>query len=378
VIYLDQAATAPVRREVLEAMWPYLTGEFGNPSSVHGLGTSAATALNLARESVAAVLNTRASDVVFTSGGTEADNMGIKGISLGTPRGRHIVTTAIEHEAVLASCDYLARFHGFEVTVVGVDVDGVVDLDEVTDRIRDDTTLVAAMYANNEVGAIQPIEHLAAMTSARGVPLHVDAVQAAGWLSLDTRALGVTSLALSGHKIGAPKGTGVLAVRGGIPLEPTIHGGGQERGRRSGTENVAGAVGFATALELAERERHDASARISAVRDRFIDRVLSTVPGATLTGPRESRLPNSASFTFGNVSGESLLVELERHDILCSSGAACAAGRDEPSHVLLAMGRSADIALTAVRFSLTATTTDAELNRVAEALLDLRRTKVSR
>jgi cysteine desulfurase len=228
------------------------------------------------------------------------------------------------------------------------------------------------------VGAIQPIEHLAAMTSARGVPLHVDAVQAAGWLSLDTRALGVTSLALSGHKIGAPKGTGVLAVRGGIPLEPTIHGGGQERGRRSGTENVAGAVGFATALELAERERHDASARISAVRDRFIDRVLSTVPGATLTGPRESRLPNSASFTFGNVSGESLLVELERHDILCSSGAACAAGRDEPSHVLLAMGRSADIALTAVRFSLTATTTDAELNRVAEALVALRRTKVSR
>jgi cysteine desulfurase len=359
-------------------MWPYLTGEFGNPSSVHGLGTSAATALNLARESVAAVLNTRSSDVIFTSGGTEADNLGIKGIALGAPRGRHIVTTAIEHEAVLASCDYLARFHEFEITVVGVDADGVVDVDEVASRIRDDTTLVAAMYANNEVGAIQPIEQLAAVTSARGVPLHVDAVQAAGWLSLDTRALGVTSLALSGHKVGAPKGTGVLAVRSGIALEPTIHGGGQERGRRSGTENVAGAVGFAVALELAERERHDGSVRISEVRDRFIDRVLSTVPGATLTGPRESRLPNSASFTFGNVSGESLLVELERHNILCSSGAACAAGRDEPSHVLLAMGRSADIALTAVRFSLTATTTDDELNRVAEALVDLRKAKVSR
>jgi cysteine desulfurase len=372
VIYLDQAATAPVRREVLEAMWPHLTGDFGNPSSVHGLGTSAAAALNRARESVAAVLNTRASDVVFTSGGTEADNLGIKGIALGAPRGRHIVTTAIEHEAVLASCGYLARFHGFEVTVVGVDANGLVDLDEVAASLRDDSTLVAVMYANNEVGTIQPIERLAAMTSVRGVPLHVDAVQAAGWLPLDTRALGVTSLALSGHKIGAPRGTGVLAMRGGIPIEPTIHGGGQERGRRSGTENVAGAVGFATALELAERDRHDASARISAVRDRFIDRVLTTVPGAALTGSREMRLPNSASFTFGNVSGESLLIELERHNILCSSGAACAAGRDEPSHVLLAMGQSADIALTAVRFSLTATTTDDELTRVVDALVDLR------
>jgi cysteine desulfurase len=371
VIYLDQAATAPVRREVLEAMRPYLTGEFGNPSSVHGLGATASAALNWARETVAGVLSARASDITFTSGGTEADNLAVKGIALGAPRGRHIVTTAIEHEAVLGSCDYLVRHHGFGATVVGVDADGLVDAEEVAASVRDDTSLIAVMYANNEVGAIQPVARIAAVAAARRVPLHVDAVQAAGWLPLDIQTLGASSLALSGHKIGAPKGTGILAVRGGIPLEPVLHGGGQERGRRSGTENVAGAVALATALELVERERGEASARITALRDRFIDRVLSTVPGTTLTGPRELRLPNSASFTFGGHSGESLLLELERRDILCSSGAACAAGRDEPSHVLLAMGLGADVAVTALRFSMTTTTTDDELTRVAEALVDI-------
>lgn len=377
MIYLDQAATAPVRPEVLEAMWPYLTGEFGNPSSVHGLGASASAALKWARETVASVLNARASDIVFTSGGTESDNLAVKGIALGDPRGRHIVTTAVEHEAVLASDDYLVRHHGFESTVVGVDSFGLVDPAEVAAGIRDNTTLITVMYANNEVGAIQPIERIAAIAAAHRVPLHVDAVQAAGWLPLDVPALGAGSMALSGHKIGAPKGTGVLAVRGGIALEPLIHGGGQERGRRSGTENVAGAVGFATALTLAEDERAETSLRISGVRDRFIDRVLLTIPSATLTGPREPRLPGSASFTFGNQSGESLLLELERRDILCSSGAACAAGRDEPSHVLLAMGLSADAALTGLRFSLTATTTDDELTRVAEALSEIESTAVA-
>jgi len=371
MMYLDHAATAPVRREVLEAMWPYLTGEFGNPSSVHELGLSAASALTWARETVAALLNARASEIIFTSGGTEADNLGVKGIALGSPRGRHIVTTAIEHSAVLASCDYLARFHGFEISIVGVDADGLVDVEEIAASIRDDTTLVAVMYANNEVGTVQPIERITELASARRVPIHVDAVHAAGWLPLDTRALGSTSLALSGHKIGAPKGTGALAVRAGVAIEPTMHGGGQERGRRSGTESVAGAVGFATALELAERDRVDAAVRIAAVRDRFIDRVLARVPGATLTGHRERRVPASASFTFAEVSGESLLVELERRDILCSSGAACAAGRDEPSPVLLAMGLSEDTARTALRFSLSASVTDAQLDTVTDALVDL-------
>ncbi|HWH97218.1 MAG TPA: cysteine desulfurase family protein [Pseudolysinimonas sp.] len=347
MIYLDAAATTPVRREVLEAMWPYLTGEYGNPSSSHRLGEVAAVALRDARAVVAGWLGARASEIVFTSGGTEGNNLAIKGIALGNPRGKHIVTTAIEHEAVLESVDYLRRLHGFEVTIIGVDDQGLVDVAALASALRPDTTLVSVMLANNEVGTVQPIAQIAALAHEHGIPVHTDAVQAAPWLDLDVSALGVDAMTISGHKLGAPKGIGALFVRGRVPLEPLVHGGGQERGKRSGTENVAGAVALATAISLLEPR----AAEVAAVRDAFIAEVLETVPGAVLTGHPQLRLPSIASFCFPGMSGESVLLELERRGVVCSSGSACAAGRDEPSHVLVAMGLDPIVAQTAVRFS---------------------------
>ncbi|MET1016448.1 MAG: cysteine desulfurase family protein [Leifsonia flava] len=367
MIYLDNAATTPVRREAIEAMWPYLTGSFGNPSSVHGMGESAARGLREARAEVARIVGARAGDVVFTSGGTEADNLAIKGIALATPRGRHIITTPIEHEAVLESVAFLERVHGFEVTLLPVDSAGIVSVDDLARAIRDDTTLVSIQYANNEIGTVQPLPELAAIAAARGVPIHSDAVQAAGWLPLGIDDLGVDALSLAGHKVGAPKGIGALVVRGRIPLEPVLHGGGQERERRSGTENVAGAVAFATALRLAESERADAAARVSALRDDFIAAVLASVPTARLTGDATHRLPGTASFVFPGTSGEAVLLELEQRDVVCSSGSACAAGSDEASHVLLALGLDAEVAQTAVRFTLASTTTPDELATAATA-----------
>jgi len=358
VIYLDSAATTAVRREVLEAMWPWLAGPPGNPSSAHDLGRAAALALADARASVAEILGCRASEVVFTSGGTESDNLALKGITLASARGRHVVTTAVEHPAVLESCDYLARYHGAEITIVGVDSTGLVDPDEIAAALRDDTALVAVMYANNEVGAVQPIASIAEAARARGIPMYTDAVQAAGCLDLSIANLGVDALGISGHKLGAPHGIGALAVRAGVPLEPLVHGGGQERGRRSGTEDVAAAVGLATALRLA----------VAPAPSTFIDDVLATVPSAILTGPREQRLPAHASFCFPGTSGESVLLELESRGIVCSSGSACAAGTDEPSEVLTAMGIPAEVAQTAVRFTWGAGVTAEELAKAVHEL----------
>lgn len=354
-MYLDNAATTPVRREALEAMWPYLTGEFGNPSSHHEVGERAAAALAAARAEVAGVLGMRASDVIFTSGGTEADNLAIKGITIAAllrSGKRHLVTTPIEHEAILESARFLERVHGVELTLLPVDHTGLVDVDAAAAALRDDTALVSIGYANNEIGTVQDIAALAALARARGIPFHTDAVQAAGWLPLDAATLGADALSIAGHKFGAPKGTGVLAVRGRVPLEPLLHGGGQERERRSGTENVAGAVALATALRLAEAERPEAAARLTALRDRFIAMVLARVPSAALTGHPTHRLPATASFTFAGTSGEAVLLELERRGIVSSSGSACAAGSDEASHVLVALGIAKEIAQTSVRFTL--------------------------
>ncbi|MFZ8756752.1 cysteine desulfurase family protein [Microbacterium sp. HMH0099] len=366
-LYLDNAATTPVRREVLEAMAPYLTRWFGNPSSTHEVGEAAATALADARTRVAAVLGMRTRDVLFTSGGTESNNAAVKGIALGAlPRGRrHVVTTAIEHESVLASADYLHRLHGFDVTHAPVDGDGVLTPAALAAALRDDTALVSVGYANNEVGTVQDVAALAAVAHERGVPVHVDAVQAAGWLPLAD--LGADALTIAGHKIGAPKGTGILAVRGRVPLEPLLHGGGQEGGRRSGTPDVAGAVALATALELAEGERVAEAERVSAIRDAFIARVCTLVPGARLTGHPTRRLPGTASFVFPGVNGETVLLELERRGVVSSSGSACAAGSDEASHVLLALGIAHDDARTAVRFTLPHGLRD-DLRPVADAV----------
>ncbi|MCR2824448.1 cysteine desulfurase family protein [Microbacterium sp. zg.Y909] len=353
MLYLDHAATTPVRPAVLEAMEPFLTHGFGNPSSHHTVGEAAAGALADARSRVARVLGMRPADVVFTAGGTEANNLAVKGIALGArnvdPQRRQVITTAIEHESVLASRDYLERLHGAEVILLPVDATGLIDPDRLAEVIGPRTAVVSIGYANNEVGTVQDAAALAAVCAAHRVPLHLDAVQAAGWLPL--AGTGADALSIAGHKVGAPQGTGVLAVRGRVPLEPLVHGGGQERGRRSGTENVAGAMGLAVALEMAEAERADAAARVAAVRDAFIEAVLSTVPGAQLTGHRVRRLPGSASFTFAGASGEAVLLQLERRGIVTSSGSACAAGSDEPSHVLLALGIAPEVAQTAVRFT---------------------------
>lgn len=365
MIYLDHAATSPVRREVLEAMWPYLTRDFGNPASHHEVGAVARRALDEARRRVAAVLGARPGEVTFCSGGTESDNTAIKGLALAEPRGRHVVVSSVEHPAVLESAAWLGRL-GFDVTLLPVDADGVVDPAVLAAALRDDTTVVSVQYANNEVGTIQPVAELAALAAERGVPFHTDAVQAAGWLDLEVRALGVSALSLSGHKLGTPRGVGLLWVDRRRPWEPLVHGGGQQDGRRSGTEDVAGAVGLATALELG----HGDAAVVAARRDRFVALVEDLVPGARLTGHREKRLPGHASFVLTQTprSGESILVDLDARGIVTSSGSACAAGSDEPSHVLTAMGYDAGTAQTAIRFTFDATVTDAELTRTAESL----------
>ncbi|MGN6126149.1 MAG: cysteine desulfurase family protein [Humibacter sp.] len=378
MLYLDAAATTPVRREALEAAWPYLSGDFGNPSSTHELGRRAAVALKDARAEVARVLGARASEVVFTSGGTEGDNLAIKGIALGAPRGRHIVTAATEHEAVLESVDHLRRVHGFEVDLVPLDEYGRVTADALRSVLRADTTLVSIAYANNEIGTVQPIAALAEAAHDVGARFHTDAVQAAGRLSLNVHELGVDALSFSGHKVGAPKGSGALFLRGGMSIEPLLSGGGQERGRRSGTENVAFAVALATALgaayAAAPAEADAGDSRLQgrtadAVRDGFVSRVLTTVPGVRLTGHPTERIPGHASFVIDGVNGETVLLELERRGVLASSGSACAAGRSDPSHVLPAIGLPDELATTAIRFSWTDAPAS-DLDRAAEALAE--------
>jgi cysteine desulfurase len=370
VFYLDRAATTPVRREVLEAMWPYLTGVFGNPSSTHGVGDEAARGLTAARTAVAGVLGCRPAEVVFTTGGTEGANTAIKGIALATPRGRHVVTSAIEHEAVLESCAYLARFHDFDVTVLPVGPDGRVDPAVLRAALRPDTTLVSIAHADNEIGTVQDVPALAAVAHEVGARFHTDAVQSAPWLPIGLGVLGVDALSLSGHKLGAPKGTGVLAVRGGVPLEPLLHGGGQERGRRSGTEDVAGAVAVATALGLAAETVRSGEGTATTVRDAVLDGVLAAVPGAFVTGPREHRLPGHASFCFPGVNGETVLLELEQRDVVSSSGSACAAGSTEASHVLTALGIPEDVARTALRLTFDAALTADDVPVVVGAVAD--------
>lgn len=374
-MYLDTAAATPVRREVLQAMSSYLTdgeaGPFGNPSSRHEVGERASAALAQARGAIAAALGCRPAEVILTSGGTESDNLAVKGIALASARGRHLVTSPIEHDAVRESVDYLRRLHGFEVTELAVDAGGRVDPDTFAAALRSDTALATIVHASNEVGTVQPLAALAAVARSAGVPLHTDAVQSAGWLPVGLAELGVDAVSIAGHKLGTPKGVGALIVRGGTRLEPLLHGGGQERGRRSGTENLAGAVGLATALALAAESRAAVPA-VTAARDAIIAGVLAGVPGSMLTGSRAHRLPHHASFCFPGTSGEAVLLELERRGVVCSSGSACAAGSDEPSPVLLALGIDPAVAQTAVRFTLppTATLTDARfvVERVVDAV----------
>jgi len=365
MIYLDNAATTPVNPAALQAAWPWLTNEFGNPSSTHELGNRAAVALADARRRVAKFFNVRDSEIIFTSGGTESDNLAIIGLALQNPRGKHIVSARTEHEAVLAAIDFLERTHGFETSWVELDEFGqILNFESV---LRSDTTLVSLMIANNEIGTVHDIAALANATHKGGALFHTDAVQAVGWFDLDMKKLGVDALSISGHKFGAPKGSGVLVLRSSARTEPLIHGGGQENGLRSGTENVAWAVAVATAIDALAPSGAEAE-RVAKLRDAFIGEVLAKVPNAKLTGHPTNRSPNIASFTFQGVSGEAVLLELERRGVIVSSGSACAAGSDEPSHVLLAIGFEPELAQTSVRFSFSHETTKEDLSSAAVAL----------
>ena len=373
MIYLDSAATVPVRREALEAAWPYLTGTFGNPSSHHALGEAAAAGLEDARARAAAVLGARRGDIVFTAGGTEAANLALKGLALAAPRGRHLVTAPTEHEAVLESIDFLRRVHGFEVDLVEVGPDGGVGPEALRAVLREDTTLVSLALANNEIGTVHDLRALAEVAHSVGALVHTDAVQAAGQLEL--RGLGVDALTLSGHKLGAPKGSGLAMIRGRHPLEPLVHGGGQEGGRRSGTENVAFAVALAVALELAEAERLETVERLAELRDLLVRRVLASHDGVLLTGADidrpGARLPGHASFCVPGRSGESIVLDLAERGVISSSGSACAAGSDEPSHVLVALGIPREVAQTAVRFTLGRGTTTDEAEQAAATICEV-------
>lgn len=374
MIYLDNASTTPVVPAALEAAWPWLTAEFGNPSSTHELGLRAKTALESARSRIASWLECPASDLVFTSGGTEGDNLAITGLALANPRGKHIVSAKTEHEAVLETLDYLERMHGFEITWLNVDHQGNIDLAELSKALRSDTSLVTLMLANNEIGTTHPLPQIIEAAHAVGALVHTDAVQAAGWFDLrvgnnGTLVSGVDALTISGHKLGAPKGSGVAYIRGRLAVEPVLHGGGQEFGRRSGTENVAWAVALATAIDILPDVSTEIT-RVSALRDAFIAQVLTTVPQAQLTGNAVARHPAIASFTFEGLNGETLLLELEERGVIVSSGSACAAGSNDPSHVLIACGIEPDVAQTSVRFSLSHSTSAEELSTAAAALAD--------
>ena len=359
-LYLDNAASTPTRPEAVEAMLPYLQAGATNPSALHASGRRAREGLDRAREQVASVLGAAPEEVVFTSGGTESINAAVKGIALAerdAGAGAHLVTTEVEHHAVLHSMHYLERF-GFEVDYAGVDGVGRVDPQALEAAIRPDTVLVSAMYANNEVGTIEPVAEIAERVRARGralgrhIALHTDAVQAASSLPLDVNELGVDSLSLSGHKFGAPKGTGVLFLRRGVPFLEQLSGGGQERQRRSGTENVAGAVALATALSLAQAGREEFWRATGEQRDRLLAGLLEACPDARLNGPRDGRLPHNLHLSFPGVDGEGCVRALDELGIECSAGAACTSGAWEPSHVLLAMMVPLEWAVGSVRLTL--------------------------
>src|SRR2546426_2149495 len=366
-IYLDHAATTALDARVLDAMLPYFTTEYGNASSIYTLGRHAMQAIDSAREQVADFLNCRPTEISFTGCGSESDNLAIKGIAFASQKkGNHLITSAIEHHAVLHTCQYLERF-GFKTTYLPVDAYGHVDPDEVGRAITDQTILVAVMYANNEVGTIEPVAEIGRICRARKVPFHVDAVQAGGSLPLGVADLNADLLSLSAHKFYGPKGVGILYGRQGMRLLPQLQGGSQERGRRAGTENDAGIVGAASALRLAYEELPRVMPRLIALRDRLIAGLL-TIPGSHLTGHPTERLPNNASFCFEGIEGESILLNLDLLGIAASTGSACTSGSVDPSHVLLALGLPVELAHGSLRLTLGKGNSDEDVDTILSVL----------
>jgi cysteine desulfurase len=370
--YFDHAATTPPDPRVVEAMLPYFTTRWGNPSSIYYEAREARKGLDAARRTVASILGAKPNDIVFTSGGTESDNLALRGVAYASRhRGRHIVTTAIEHHAVLHTAERLEQ-EGFKVTLLPVDRDGFVDLDALAEAVTEDTTLVSVMYANNEVGTIEPIAEAARIVKRRNphAAFHTDAVQAAGALPLEVDALGVDLLSIAAHKLYGPKGAGALYVRPRTPFLPQMLGGSQERNRRAGTEHVAGAVGLAKALELAYEELDARNAHCRELRDRLLNELPARVPGARITGPldRSRRLPNNASFCIEGVEGEAVLVQLDLDGFAASSGSACTTASLEPSHVLTAMGVPEDLARGSLRLTVGKDNTRDEVDRLLDTL----------
>jgi cysteine desulfurase len=370
-IYFDHAATTPTKKEVLDTMLPYFTQDFGNPSSVYSISSVNKEAIMKAREQVAQAINAKDDEIYFTSGGTEADNWAIKGIAENyQSKGKHIITSKIEHHAVLHSCEYLET-RGFEVTYLDVDEYGMISLEDLKNAIRPDTILITIMFANNEIGTIQPIEEIGKIAKENKVLFHTDAVQAFGAVDIDVKAMNIDLLSMSAHKLYGPKGVGALYVKKGIKLKAFIHGGAQEKKRRAGTENVPGIVGFAKAVELAETHREKNNQYIVGLRDKLIKNVLENIPHSQLNGHPTHRLPNNANFSFSFIEGESLLIMLDMKGVCASSGSACTSGSLDPSHVLMAIGLPHETAHGSLRITIGENNTEEDIQYLTDILPEI-------
>ena len=369
VIYLDNAATTKTAPEVVEAMLPYFTEYYGNASSIYSIGTQAKKALNQARETIAESLGAASNEIYFTAGGSEADNWAIKATAEAS-KGKHIITLAIEHHAVLHTCRYLEQ-NGFEVSYIGVDENGVIRLEELKAAIRPDTILITVMFANNEIGTIQPIKEIGEIAKEKGILFHTDAVQAYGQLPINVEEYHIDMLSASGHKLNGPKGIGFLYIRKGIKSRSFVHGGQQERGRRAGTENIPGIVGFEAAVKRAFSVMKEKTEKETALRNHLIGRIEKEIPYCRLNGDREKRLPNNVNFSFRFIEGESLLIMLDMKGICASSGSACTSGSLDPSHVLLAIGLPAEIAHGSLRLTVSEENTIEEMDETVENIKEI-------
>ena len=368
LIYLDNAATTKTSEEVVAAMLPYFTEYYGNPSSVYEFASESKKAVSNARRTIAETLGAQENEIYFTAGGSEADNWALKATAEAyQSKGKHIITTKIEHHAILHTAEYLEK-RGFEITYIGVDENGVVKVDELEKAIRPDTILISVMFANNEIGTIQPIKEIGEIAKKHGVLFHTDAVQAYGQLPINVDELHIDMLSSSGHKLNGPKGIGFLYIRKGVKIRSFVHGGAQERKRRAGTENVPGIVGYGKAAEIAAKTMKERTAKEIELRDHLIDRVLAEVPYTRLNGHRTNRLPNNANLSFQFVEGESLLILLDNNGICASSGSACTSGSLDPSHVLLAIGLPHEIAHGSLRLTLSAETTMEDIDFVVDCI----------
>lgn len=368
IIYMDNAATTPVKPEVLDAMLPYFTEKFGNPSSIYSISSQNKKDITTARETIAKAINTDTANIYFTAGGSESDNWALKATAEAyADKGRHIITSKIEHHAILHTCDYLEK-RGYEITYIDVDEYGIVDLKQLEEAIRPDTILISIMFANNEIGTIEPIAEIGKIAKEHGVLFHTDAVQAFTQVPIDVEEMNIDMLSVSGHKINGPKGIGFLYIRKGVKIRSFVHGGAQERSRRAGTENVPGIIGLAKATEIAVGNMKERTAKEIEVRNHIIERVMNEIPYTRLNGDRERRLPNNINFSFQFIEGESMLIMLDSFGICASSGSACTSGALDPSHVLLAIGLPHEIAHGSLRLTISEDTTMEDADFVVDKL----------